>query len=314
MEEAITDENEMTFLDHLEELRWHLIRAVGSIAFFTVLAFVSKKIVFHEIILGPSRPDFVTYRMLCKLGEMLSSPLICIDTLPFTIQSRTMTGQFTMHITSSMVIGLVCAFPYAFWEIWRFVKPGLYENEKTVTRGATFFVSFLFLSGVFFGYFIVSPLSVNFLSNYQIDESIINEFDIVSYISTLSMLVLACGVMFQLPMVVYFLSKVGLVTPETMKAYRKHAFVVILFVSAVITPPDVFSQVLIALPIFLLYQASIFISARVVSQIEEEEVEEFSRTHTKDIVSEEVEETEKDPERLKKILAAPPSNSVKRKK
>jgi len=164
---------------------------------------------------------------------------------------------------ASIVIGLVCAFPYAFWEIWRFVKPGLYPEEVKVSRGATFYVTMLFLTGVFFGYYVVSPLAINFLSNYQVDPSVINEFDITSYVSTLAMMVLACGLMFQLPVVVYFLAKVGIVTPALMRTYRKHALVVILIVSAVITPPDPITQIFVSLPIFGLYQISIYIAAAI---------------------------------------------------
>jgi len=267
----MSEEQEMSFLDHLEELRWHLIRAIASVAVFTVIAFLSKSFVFGTVIFGPKETDFVTYRLLCELSEMVSSDALCIDELPFIVQSRKMTGQFSMHILSSIVIGLICAFPYAFWEIWRFVKPGLYTNEQQVTRGATFFVTLLFMIGVFFGYFILSPLAINFLTTYQVDPSVANEIDITSYVSTLAMLVLACGLMFQLPMVVYFLSKVGLVNPQIMREYRKHALIVILVVSAIITPPDPITQIFVSLPIFLLYQMSIFISAYVWRKIEKEE-------------------------------------------
>ncbi len=250
----------MSFLDHLEELRWHLIRAVLAVFVCTIVVFASKEIVFHHIILGPSRTDFWTYRQLCALAQQIGSQALCMDTLPFTIQSRTMTGQFSMHISSSIVIGLIVAFPYVFWEIWRFIKPGLYETEQAVTTGAVFFVSLLFGTGVLFGYYIVSPLAVNFLSNYQVDATILNEFDITSYINTLTMVVLSCAIMFQLPMVIYVLSKAGLVTPVLLRTYRRHAIVSILVVSAVITPPDMITQVLISLPIFVLYEISIFIS------------------------------------------------------
>jgi sec-independent protein translocase protein TatC len=256
-------EREMSFLDHLEELRWHLIRSLSSILVFAVAAFVSKKIIFHGIILAPSRPDFWTYKMMCKLGMLVNSDVLCIEELPFIIQSRQMTGQFTMHIVSSLVIGLILAFPYTFWEIWRFISPGLYQKEKNVSQGAVFYVTMLFLIGISFGYFIVAPISINFLSHYQLDPSIQNEFDIISYVSTVTMLVLACGIMFQLPIIVYFLTKAGLVTPRLLKVYRKHAIIVILAVSAIITPPDVMSQVLIALPLILLYQLSILISRNV---------------------------------------------------
>jgi sec-independent protein translocase protein TatC len=258
----------MTFVEHLEELRWHLIRSVISIFIFGVVAFLAKEFVFHHLILGPSRPDFWTYRMMCKLGEMLNSSVLCIGEQQLFLQSRQMTGQFTMHITASLVIGIICAFPYTFWELWRFISPGLMPNERRVTQGATFSVTILFVAGILFGYYIVSPLSINFLSNYQVDPSIHNEFDIISYVSTLCMLVLTCGLMFQLPIIVYFLSQAGFITPGIMKTYRRHALVVILVVSAILTPPDVISQLLIAMPLVVLYQVSIYISAFVISKRE----------------------------------------------
>ncbi len=261
--DQVDDEpGEMSFLDHLEELRWHLIRSLTAIFVFAIAAFVSKGIIFGEIILGPSKPSFWTYKMLCNLSEILSSDTLCINELPFIIQSRQMTGQFSMHITSSFVIGLICAFPYAFWEIWRFVKPGLYDKERKAATGATFYVSLLFFVGVFFGYFVVTPISINFLSNYQIDPSILNEFDIISYVSTVTTLVLACALLFQLPIVVYFATKAGLVSSSLLKIYRKHSIIVILLLSAVLTPPDPFSQVLIAIPLGLLYQLSILIAVK----------------------------------------------------
>ena len=261
--DQVDDEpGEMSFLDHLEELRWHLIRSLTAIFVFAIAAFVSKGVIFGEIILGPSKPSFWTYRMLCNLSEILSSDALCISKLPFIIQSRQMTGQFSMHITSSFVIGLICAFPYAFWEIWRFVKPGLYDKERKAATGATFYVSLLFFTGVFFGYFVVTPISINFLSNYQIDPSILNEFDIISYVSTVTTLVLACALLFQLPIVVYFATKAGLVSSSLLKTYRKHSIIVILMLSAVLTPPDPFSQVLIAIPLGLLYQLSILIAVK----------------------------------------------------
>ena len=252
----------MSFLDHLEALRWHILRAVSAVLVFSVAAFIAKDFVFGILILGPSKVDFLTYRLLCDVGNYLGVNALCIDDLPFTIQSRQMTGQFSMHMTSSFVVGLIAAFPYLFWEVWRFISPGLYSKEKNAARGAVFFVSFLFLLGASFGYYILSPLSINFLANYQLDPSITNEFDITSYVSTLSMLVLASAIMFQLPVVVYFLSMSGLVTSRMLKVYRKHSVVVILVLSAVITPPDVISQLLIAMPIVVLYELGIEIAKR----------------------------------------------------
>ncbi len=254
---------EMSFLDHLEELRWHLIRAVIAIFIFSIAAFISVDFIFNTVIFGPAKVDFWTFRMLCKLGDLVHSPALCIQTLDFKLQSRQMTGQFTMHITSSFVIGLIVAFPYVFWEFWRFVSPGLQMTEKAISRGAVFSVTVLFALGVMFGYFIMAPLAVSFLSGYHVSDLVHNEFDITSYISTLSSLVLGSGLLFQLPIVVYFLSKIGIVTPSLMRSYRKHAIVVILILGAVFTPPDPLSQILISLPLFGLYQFSIFISAYV---------------------------------------------------
>tara|TARA_B100000575_G_scaffold242528_1_gene205921 strand:+ start:319 stop:1152 length:834 start_codon:yes stop_codon:yes gene_type:complete len=271
--DQVEDEpGEMSFLDHLEELRWHLIRSLIAIFVFAIAAFISKGLIFGEIILGPSKSSFWTYKMLCILSELLNSDALCISDLPFIIQSRQMTGQFSMHITSSFVIGLICAFPYTFWEIWRFVKPGLYEKERKAASGATFYVSLLFFIGVLFGYFVVTPISINFLSNYQIDPSILNEFDIISYVSTVTTLVLACALLFQLPIVVYFATKAGLVSSVLLKNYRKHSIIVILMLSAVLTPPDPFSQVLIAIPLGLLYQLSIVIAVRLEKKERKQEV------------------------------------------
>ncbi|MEX2567279.1 MAG: twin-arginine translocase subunit TatC [Cyclobacteriaceae bacterium] len=267
------EENGMSFLDHLEQLRWHLLRSISAILVFTVLAFLSKGFVFGKVILGPSRIDFVTYRWLCQVSDYLSIPPLCIDELPFIIQSRQMTGQFSMHITSSLVVGLIASFPYVFWEVWKFISPGLYSKEKNAARGAVFFVSLLFFIGAAFGYFILSPLSINFLANYQLDPSISNEFDITSYISTLSMLVLASAVMFQLPIVIYFLTQAGLVSSLMLKTYRRHAIVGILVISALITPPDVISQILIAMPILVLYETGIIIAKRLERKRREEELE-----------------------------------------
>ena len=255
------EEKEMTFLEHLEELRWHIIRSLLAIVVFAIAVFLAKDFVWHNIILAPSRVDFWTYRMLCKAGELLQSSGLCIDDLPFIIQSRKMTGQFTMHLTSSFLIGLIVAFPYVFWEIWRFVSPGLENKERSNSRGAVFYVSFLFLVGVLFGFYIISPLSVNFLSHYTVDPSVKNEFELINYVSTISMIVISSAVLFQLPIVVYFLTKAGLVTPAFLREYRKHAIIVILVLGALLTPPDPISQVLIAIPLFGLYQISIYISA-----------------------------------------------------
>jgi sec-independent protein translocase protein TatC len=254
------EQKEMSFVDHLEELRWHIIRAVGSIVVFGSIAFLAKRFIFHDIILAPSRPDFLSYRLMCQLGQALGSSGLCIDQMGFTLQSRQMSGQLTMHIMVAALIGVSCAFPYAFWEIWRFIKPGLYPQEQKSSKGAVFFVSILFLMGLLFGYYVAAPMSINFLAGYQVDPSIINEFDLSSYISTLTTMCLSCAFMFEMPVIVFFLTKAGLISPEVMKLYRRHAIVVILVIAAIITPPDVISQMLIGIPLLLLYEVSIIVS------------------------------------------------------
>lgn len=256
-----TDPTEMSFVDHLEELRWNIIRSAISILVFSFVAFIFMNDIFHYIILAPARPDFWTYRMLCDLVTYAGQPQLCIDKINFTLQSRSLSGQFTMHLTSAFVVGLIAAFPYVFWEIWRFVKPGLHLTERQSSTGAVFYVSLLFMLGILFGYFVVSPLSIQFLANYQLSEQIENQFDVASYISTLTTLTFSCGVMFQLPMIVFVLTKVGIVTPDFLRNFRRHSIVVILIIAAIITPPDVLSQVLVSLPLFVLYEISIWVSA-----------------------------------------------------
>ena len=260
---TLGEQHEMTFIDHLEALRWHIIRAAISVLVFTLAAFLAKDFLFHDLILGPSRGDFWTYRKFCEFGNWIGAPSLCIGEPTFDLQNRQMSGQLTMHISSSFVVGLALAFPYTFWEIWRFVKPGLYPHERQNSHGAVFFVSILFLLGLLFGYYIAAPLSINFLASYQLDATIENQIDLQSYISTLTTMSLSCALVFELPMIVFFLAKAGLITPEIMRLYRKHAIVIILILAAIITPPDVSAQIIVTIPIILLYELSINI-ARIV--------------------------------------------------
>lgn len=271
----MSEEKEMSFLDHLEELRWHLIRSIVAIMVFMLLAFFFTPWIYHNIIFAPSRVDFPTFKWLCKLGELTGAvDTLCVKPFPFKIQSRFMTGQFTMQVLSAFVIGFIISFPYVVWELWSFVKPGLKQNEKKNSSGAVFAVSFLFLMGISFGYFILCPMMTWFFSAYSISDVIVNEFDITSYVSTFVALVFGSGLLFQLPVVVYFLTRIGMLTPKFMRTYRRHAIIVILIIGAIVTPPDPLSQVLISLPLFLLYEISIFISAYVVRQkLKEEEAE-----------------------------------------
>ena len=254
---------EMSFLDHLEELRWHIIRSFIAVFIFAAIAFVYKSIVFDQIIIAPKTPEFWTNRMLCRLGEAINIPRLCINNKQFELKSIYMAGQFMAHIKISLLAGLVVAFPYIFFEFWKFLKPALYPNEKRHARGAVLYISFLFIIGTLFGYYIISPMSVHFLGSYRVSDQVDNEINLMSYISTVSSVTLASGIVFELPAIVFFLSKVGLVTPEFLKKYRRHALIVILTLGAIITPPDVFSQILVSLPLVLLYEISISISRRV---------------------------------------------------
>lgn len=270
-------EKEMSFLEHLEELRWHVIRALAAVVVFTIAAFAMARWIFENIIFAPARVDFPTFQFLCRLGDAIGSEGLCVQDIPFLVQSRNMTGQFTMHIMSSFVIGLVIAFPYVVWEFWRFIKPGLQASERKYSRGAVSSVSILFFLGVAFGYYIIAPWMVYFLSNYSISDMIVNEFDITSYVSTVVMLVLGSGLLFQLPVVIYFLTKFGIVTPEFLRKYRKHSIVIILIIAAVVTPPDPLSQTLITIPLYLLFEISVLISASVAKRKAREEAEELLR-------------------------------------
>lgn len=271
----------MSFLEHLEVMRWHLLRSIAAIVIMALVAFVFKDIVFDKIILAPKEPPFPTNRWLCELGEILGLERICINQNPFTLQTVKMAEQFSMHIIVSLVAGIVVAFPYIFWEFWRFIVPALYDKERHTARGAVFFTSLLFILGVLFGYYIISPLSVNFLGNYKVSETVISAPTLRSYVQTITSVVLAAGLVFQLPILVYFLSKVGLVTPGFLKKYRRHSLVIIVTLSAIITPPDVFSQILVALPLMVLYEIGIAISKRITKQQDAKQKAEENARKTK---------------------------------
>ena len=257
-------EKEMSFLDHLEELRWHLIRSTIAVVIIGIAAFIAKGFIIDGILLWPKSASFPTYQFLCNAARLIGLESFCFTEMPFAIQSRTMAGQFSAHIWTSITAGIIVAFPYIIYEFYKFISPGLHENERKSSKGFIFASSILFFSGVLFGYFIVTPLSINFLGTYQVSETVLNEFDLDSYISLVRASVLACGIVFELPIIIYFLTKIGLVTPEFLRKYRKFALVIVLILSAVITPPDIASQVIVAVPVLILYEASIFISRGVI--------------------------------------------------
>lgn len=267
-----SEKAEMSFLEHLEALRWHLMRAVIAIITLAIVLFFYREIVFDHFLFAPKHPDFWTYRMLCLLSDYLDmGDALCIKELPFELINTELSGQFTMHIWVSFVAGFILAAPYVLWEIWRFIKPALHDKERKYSRGVVFFSSLLFFAGVLFGYYVIVPLSINFLGSYQVSSDVKNMIAMDSFVSTVTTITFASGIVFELPIVIYFLTQIGLMTPQFMRTYRKHATVIILIVAAIITPsPDVTSQLLVAIPLYLLYELSIFVSMYVVKKAERE--------------------------------------------
>ena len=261
---------EMSFLDHLEELRWHIIRSALAVVLFSVIAFVLKGFIFDTIILKPMAPEFWTNRMLAKLAELVGSESLKINQQPLHLIAIKMADQFMIHIMTSIIAGMIMSSPVIFYEFWRFIKPALYDKEKKHASGAVFYTSILFMLGVLFGYFLIVPLSIQFLGTYSISEQITNQINTRSYIGIVTSISLASGVVFLLPIFSYFLSKVGILTPSFMKTYRRHAYVVMLLLSAIITPPDIFSQIMVCVPLIFLYEIGIMISKKGVKKREKE--------------------------------------------
>lgn len=257
-------EAEMSFFDHLEVLRWHLVRSAIAVGVFMILAFAFYDFIFDDIVMGPKSPDFWTYRLMCRIGEWLNMPGLCVTEVPGIIINTQMAGQFIMQINSSLLIAVMLGFPYLLYEIWLFVKPALTDLERKSASGFVLYATLLFALGVCFGYFVVTPLSINFLANYSISDSISNTITIQSYLSFVATLSLGCGIVFELPIVVYILSKIGILTPHFMRNTRRYAIIVILLLAAIITPtPDIITMLTVSFPMFMLYELSILISARV---------------------------------------------------
>jgi len=263
-----TDPSQMSFWGHLDALRGHLFRSVIVVVAIAIVLFCFPEFIFDTVIFGPLHQDFITYRAFCKLGHTMNlGEDLCFGYYNFKLQSLGLADQFTSQMWIAFIGGIMLGAPYLLYEVWRFIKPALKEKEKKASTGFIISSSFLFISGVLFSYFIIVPLTVNFLGNYKVSDMIENNFTMDSYISTVTTLSLATGIIFELPIIIYFLSKFGLMTPLIMRKYRKHAIVVILIVAAVVTPsPDVTSQMLVAFPLYILYEASIFVSQYVVKQ------------------------------------------------
>ncbi len=253
---------EMSFLQHLESLRWHLVRSALVVLLLAVIFFSYKEFIFGTVIFGPMHADFLTYRALCRFSHFAGlGDSLCMQSISFELINIDLSGQFTTHIWVSIIGGLITAAPYVLWELWIFVRPALHEKERKYTGGVVFFSSMLFISGVLFSYYIVVPLTINFLGSYQVTPIVKNTITISSYISTVTVLTFIMGIVFELPIIVYFLTKIGLLGHDFMRKNRRYAFVIILVVAAVITPSsDIPTLLIVFAPLYILYEASIFVS------------------------------------------------------
>ncbi len=258
----------MSFFEHIEELRWHLLRAAASVLIVTIVVFLLKDFVFQYVILGPTSPDFITYTLFCEY-----LPQFCFYPQQLQIITRDIQEQFISHIKVSLWLGFIVSFPYILYEVWRFIKPGLYKKEITAAKGMVFICSFLFLTGVSFGYFIIAPIAITFLSSYSVSPDIANTTTLAALVDSITMFTLPVGIIFETPIILYFLAKIGLVSSPFLIQYRKHSFVFIIIIAAIITPsPDVFSQMMVAIPLYILYEVSIIVVKRIDKERKEKEM------------------------------------------
>lgn len=263
--EDINDPKEMSFFDHIDAFRKHIFRSVIAIFSLSVVAFLNKHLLFDVILFGPIYPDFWTYDLLCKLSHMVAAgDQYCIKEMGFVLSNISMSGQFSEHIFVSFISGVIMAFPYILWEVWRFIKPALSIKEIKYARGLVFYSSVLFFTGILFGYYFLSPLSINFLGSYKVSELVSNEINLDSYVSFIATLTFATGLIFEMPILVYFLAKIGVMGSKWMRKNRRYAVVVIMVLAGLLTPsPDVASMVLMFIPLYGLYELSIFVAQKV---------------------------------------------------
>lgn len=253
---------QMAFVDHIEELRWHIIRAILAILIASAYCFFNIEWIFTNIILGPTQNDFISYQYLNKLGTLLHISALQLQDMSIQFQNTELSGQFMMSFSVSFMMGLILAFPFVFWELWKFIRPALKASELRYARGIVFWSSLLFFIGVLFAYYIIAPFTINFFANYQLSPQFKNIITITNYYDTMSDLIMGMGLVFELPVIVYFLSRIGILTPKLMRDKRRYAIVIIFFLAVIISPPDWFSCWLIALPLMLLFEISIGISDR----------------------------------------------------
>lgn len=239
----------MSFWDHLDVLRGTLFRSALSVLLVSIVMFCFKNFLFEKIILAPSRPDFFLYKIL---GGNVSMQLINTE----------VSAQFFVHLKVSFICGFVIAFPYIIYEIWKFIAPALYDNEMRSVRKAFLGSALLFYAGVATGFCLIFPVTLSFFQGYTVSDTIANTITLNSYISMFSSMVILFGIVFEFPVLIAILSNMGIVTKDTLKKYRKYAFVGVLIVSAIITPADPFSMLIAAAPLYLLYELSVFVCVR----------------------------------------------------
>ncbi len=256
------ENREPGFGDHLETLRTHLIRILIYIVIFSTLGFIFKTFIFDHILFKPVSPDFLFSKLLCKFGRLFNSESLCNDNIRFSLINTQVTGQFMLHIGIAVFAGIVLALPLILFEIWKFIRPALTFKEISSVKGIVFYASVLFFIGLLFGYFLITPLIFSFFGSYVVSASLNNLFTIHSYLSVLIQTCIATAIAFELPLIIFFLSKAGITTPEILKKYRRHAIVVLFIFAAIITPADPFSMILVAVPLLLLYEFSIVISKK----------------------------------------------------
>ena len=256
----------MNFLDHVEELRWHIIRSFVAVVIAAIFAFANIEWIFDRIILGPAHDNFISYKWFCDLGKFFHINSFCLDKVNMSFQNTAVAGQFMMSMSVSLMIGFIAAFPYILWEFWRFVKPALKVSERRYAKGIVFWCSLLFFTGVVFSYYIVVPYTINFFGNYKLSPMIPNIVKMDDYYDTVSTLIIAMGAVFELPIIMYFLTRIGLITPSFLRKQRRFAVLILFIIAEIITPPDLFSCLLVFIPLYVLFELSIFISARAIKK------------------------------------------------
>lgn len=264
---------EMSFMDHLEDLRWLLVRSSAAIIILASACYFIDGFIFDTIIFGPKNPSFITYRFFCEVTHFfgVDDTYACAKEFKFIIQNTEVGGQFSMYLWTLITSGFILAFPYILYQVWKFISPALYEHERKHAGSFIVISSLLFFIGVLFGYYVVLPLSINFFATFTVSGSIVNQFTVDSYVSMVKTSLVGSGLVFEMPIVIYFLAKLGLVTPEFLRKYRKFAIVINLTVAAIVTPPDIPSQIIVSIPLLALYEVSILIAALVAKKRKKDE-------------------------------------------